>query len=78
MKRVSALLLTCTLGLSALSGCSASAAPQPLSAQPVTISEEEMMRYDLETPAGWSALSEFGLDPVSYTQLDVYKRQPSI
>lgn len=45
MKRVSALLLTCTLGLSALSGCSASAAPQPLSAQPVTISEEEMMRY---------------------------------
>ena len=28
MKRVSALLLTCTLGLSALSGCSASAAPQ--------------------------------------------------
>lgn len=26
MKRVSALLLTCTLGLSALSGCSASAA----------------------------------------------------
>lgn len=50
MKRVSALLLTCTLGLSALSGCSASAAPQPLSAQPVTISEEEMMRYDLETP----------------------------
>ena len=31
MKRVSALLLTCTLGLSALSGCSASAAPQPLS-----------------------------------------------
>lgn len=40
MKRVSALLLTCTLGLSALSGCSASAAPQPLSAQPVTISEE--------------------------------------
>ena len=46
MKRVSALLLTCTLGLSALSGCSASAAPQPLSAQPVTISEEEMMRYD--------------------------------
>ena len=62
MKRVSALLLTCTLGLSALSGCSASAAPQPLSAQPVTISEEEMMRYDLETPAVWSALSEFGLD----------------
>ena len=61
MKRVSALLLTCTLGLSALSGCSASAAPQPLSAQPVTISEEEMMRYDLETPAVWSALSEFGL-----------------
>ena len=45
MKRVSALLLTCTLGLSALSGCSASAAPQPLSAQPVTISEEEMMRH---------------------------------
>ena len=41
---------------------SASAAPQPLSAQPVTISEEEMMRYDLETPAVWSALSEFGLD----------------
>ena len=62
MKRVSALLLTCTLGLSALSGCSASAAPQPLSAQPVTISEEEMMRYDLETPAVRSALSEFGLD----------------
>lgn len=62
MKRVSALLLTCALGLSALSGCSASAAPQPLSAQPVTISDAEMARHDLETPAVYSALSEFGLD----------------
>lgn len=31
MKRVSALLLTCTLGLSALSGCSALCLPRSLS-----------------------------------------------
>lgn len=62
MKRILALLLTCTLALTPLSGCAAASAAQPLSAQPVTISQEQLMQYDPEGPEIYAALSSFGLE----------------
>ena len=47
MKRALALLLLCALSLSALSGCSAPADYEALTAQPIRLTDQEMMAQDL-------------------------------
>ena len=57
MKRTLAWTLVLSLALGSLSGCApGSAAPEPLSAQPIVLTQEELQAHDLEAPAVQSAL----------------------
>ena len=67
MKRLLALALACAMALTILTGCSVSAA-QPLSAQPVTISQEQLVQYDPEAPKVYASLSSFGLELLKHTR----------
>ena len=62
MKRMLALALACALTLVSLSGCATRSAAQPLSAQPVTLSQEQLVQYDPEAPEVYAALSSFGVE----------------
>ena len=61
MKRALALLLLCALSLSALSGCSAPADYEALTAQPIRLTDQEMMAQDTKAPHVYQALTDFGL-----------------
>ena len=62
MKRLLSLCLCCCLALSLLPGCAPASAARELSAQPITISQEQLMAYDPSGPGVYAALSSFGLD----------------
>ena len=69
MKRTLAWTLVLSLALGALSGCApGSAAPEPLSAQPIALTQEELQAHDLEAPAVQSALTGFGLELLQKTR----------
>ena len=62
MKRLLALLLCAALSLPLLPGCTTASAARELTAQPVTLSQEDLTRYDPEVPGVYAALSAFGLE----------------
>lgn len=61
MKRLLALVLAAALQLS-LSGCSSLSAARELSAQPVTLTAQDLSQYDLDAPKVHAALSGFGVE----------------
>ena len=71
MKRSMKLLAAALAGTIALSGCAKSSDKQASSAE-TTIAETESSK---EASAASTETSEESADPVSYTHLDVYKRQ---
>ena len=62
MKRMLALSLTCALALASLSGCTTPSTAQPLSAQPIPLSQEQLVQYDPEATEVYAALSSFGME----------------
>ena len=67
MKRILSLFLTCTLGLSLLSGCARSEAKE-LTAAPVKLSDADMTAHDPEARTVHAALAGFGLELLQKTR----------
>lgn len=65
MKRVLSLLLAGALSLSLLAGCSAA---EQLSAEPISLTAQELSAHDLDTKAAYDALSAFGLKLLQSTE----------
>lgn len=61
MKRTLALLLVCALGLLMLPGC-AQASAKELTADPIKLTDADMMAHDLDALSVYTALSDFGLE----------------
>lgn len=70
MKRTLALLLTCALGLSMLSGCARASAAKELTADPIKLTDADMMAHDLDALSVYTALSDFGLDLLKQARAD--------
>lgn len=62
MKRTLALLLACALGLSLLSGCSRASAAKELTAEPIKLTDADMVAHNPDALSVYSALSDFGLE----------------
>ena len=65
MKRALSLLLAGALSLSLLAGCSAA---EQLSAEPISLTAQELSAHDLDTKAAYDALSAFGLKLLQSTE----------
>ncbi|MGI5933760.1 MAG: serpin family protein [Lawsonibacter sp.] len=65
MKRALSLLLASALSLSLLAGCSAA---EQLSAEPISLTAQELSAHDLDTEAAYDALSSFGLELLQSTE----------
>ena len=69
MRRALALVLSLALCLGGLSGCGpGQVRAQPLSAQPVVLTQEDLAAHAQETPAVQSALAGFGLELLQKTR----------
>lgn len=66
MKRTLSLLLACALGLGLLSGC-ARAGAKELTAEPVKLTNSDMMKYDLDARNIHTALADFSLNLLKQT-----------
>ena len=62
MKRTLSLLLACALGLGLLSGCAQDSAAKELTAEPIKLTDADMMAHALEVQTVHAALTDFGLD----------------
>lgn len=65
MKRALSLLLVGALSLSLLAGCSAA---EQLSAEPISLTAQELSAHDLDTKAAYDVLSAFGLKLLQSTE----------
>ena len=65
MKRALSLLLAGALSLSLLAGCSAA---EQLSAEPISLTAQELSAHDLDTKAAYDVLSAFGLKLLQSTE----------
>lgn len=68
MKRALALLLACALGLGLLAGCTRASAAKELTADPIKLTDADMMAHDLDALSVYTALSDFGLDLLKQTR----------
>ena len=62
MKRTIYLLLAAALGLGLLSGCAQASAAKELTAEPIKLTDADMMAHALEVQTVHAALTDFGLD----------------
>ena len=62
MKRTISLLLAAALGLGLLSGCAQASAAKELTAEPIKLTDADMMAHALEVQTVHAALTDFGLD----------------
>ena len=62
MKRTLSLLLAAALGLGLLSGCAQASAAKELTAEPIKLTDADMMAHALEVQTVHAALTDFGLD----------------
>lgn len=70
MKRTLALLLACALGFGLLAGCSRASAAKELTADPIKLTDADMMAHDLDALSVYTALSDFGLDLLKQARAD--------
>ena len=68
MKRALALLLVSALSLSLLSGCSAGPAAEQLSAEPISLTAQELAAHGPDVQDACDALSSFGLELLQNTE----------
>lgn len=68
MKRTLALLLACALGFGLLAGCARTSAAKELTADPVKLTDADMMAHDLDALSVYTALSDFGLELLKQTR----------
>ena len=62
MKRTLSLLLAAALGLGLLSSCAPASAAKELTAEPIKLTDADMMAHALEVQTVHTALTDFGLD----------------
>ena len=62
MKRTISLLLAAARGLGLLSGCAQASAAKELTAEPIKLTDADMMAHALEVQTVHAALTDFGLD----------------
>ena len=68
MKRALALLLVSALSLSLLSGCSTGPAAEQLSAEPISLTAQELAAHGPDVQDACDALSSFGLELLQNTE----------
>lgn len=68
MKRTLALLLACALGFSLLSGCTRASAAKELTAEPIKLTDADMVAHNLDALSAYTALSDFGLELLQTTR----------
>ena len=68
MRRTLALLLSCALGLSLLSGYARASAARELTADPIKLTQDDIMAHDLDARTVHAALADFGLELLKQTR----------